>query len=244
MLFSATLDREVDRLVRRFLTDPVTHQVDPPAAAVTTMTHHLLQVDARDKQATVNEIAGRDGQVMMFVGTKRGADRLARQLADHGVAAGALHGGRSQEQRTRTLDQFRGGQLRVLVATNVAARGIHIDDLDLVVNIDPPADGKDYLHRGGRTARAGRSGTVITLVLPEQRREVQRLMTSAGVAPATIAVRPGHPELARLTGARALVRPAAPSRTTDTRGHRPDRGGATGDAAGPYNSARRRRPRR
>jgi superfamily II DNA/RNA helicase len=209
MLFSATLDREVDRLVRRFLTDPVTHQVDPPAAAVTTMTHHLLQVDACDKQATVNEIAGRDGQVMMFVGTKRGADRLARQLAEHGVAA----------------------------------RAIHIDDLNLVVNIDPPVDGKDYLHRGGRTARAGRSGTVVTLVLPEQRRDVQRLMTSAGVAPTTTAIRPGHPELARLTGARALPQPAAPARATETRQHRARRGGVTGDATVAHHSARRR-PRR
>src|SRR5206468_4474066 len=143
-----------------------THEVDPSAATVTTMTHHLLEVDAADKQATVTEIAGRDGRVLMFVGTKRSADRLARRLADHGLAAGSLHGGRSQAQRTRALDQFRSGGLRVLVATDVAARGLHIDDLDLVVNVDPPADGKDYLHRGGRTARAGRSGTVVTLVLP------------------------------------------------------------------------------
>jgi superfamily II DNA/RNA helicase len=237
MLFSATLDRGVDKLVRRFLVNPATHQVDPPAATISTMTHHLLEVDALDKQATVTEIAGRDGQVMMFVATKRGADRLARRLADHGVAAGALHGGRTQGQRTRALEQFRGGGLRVLVATNVAARGIHIDDLDLVVNVDPPADGKDYLHRGGRTARAGRSGTVVTLILPEQRGEVQRLLSSAGVHPVRTVVRPGHPELIRLTGARMPVpvsatRPAAPpAGTGEAVARTPARG-------------RRRRPRR
>jgi superfamily II DNA/RNA helicase len=220
LLFSATLDRGVDRLVRRFLNDPATHEVDPPAATITTMTHHLLEVDAAEKQATVTEIAARDGRVMLFVGTKRAADRLARRLAAQGVAAGALHGGRSQGQRTRALEQFRTGGLRVLVATNVAARGIHIDDLDLVVNVDPPADGKDYLHRGGRTARAGRSGTVVTLVLPEQRREVQRLMTTAGVKPASTAVGPGHPELVRLTGARTpAVVPTAATTAAAGAGH-------------------------
>ena len=202
MLFSATLDREVDRLVRRFLVNPVTPSVDPPAASVTTMTHHLLQVELADKQATVTEIAARDGRVIMFVATKRGADRLAKHLLAHGVVAAALHGGRSQGQRTRALDEFRVGSLEALVATNVAARGIHIDDLDLVVHVDPPADGKDYLHRSGRTARAGQSGAVVTLVLPDQRREVSRLLASAGIHVECTPVRPGHPELVRVTGAR------------------------------------------
>jgi superfamily II DNA/RNA helicase len=202
MLFSATLDREVERLVRRFLVNPVIHSVDPPTTSVVTMEHHLLQVDLADKQATVTEIAARDGRVIMFVDTKHGADRLAKHLLARGVRAAALHGGKAQGQRTRALDAFRTGELDALVATNVAARGIHVDDLDLVVNVDPPADGKDYLHRGGRTARAGQSGTVVTIVLPNQRREVSRLMATAGIRPTCVDVSPGHPDLTRLTGAR------------------------------------------
>jgi superfamily II DNA/RNA helicase len=197
MLFSATLDAAVDKLVRRFLTNPVTHCVDPPAAAVTTMAHHLFEVHPADKPAIVADIAARNERTMMFVATKRGADRLARRLGETGVHAAAIHGGKSQGQRNRALEQFRAGALHILVATNVAARGIHIDDLELVVNVDPPADGKDYLHRGGRTARAGRSGTVFTLVLPEQRRDVHRLMTTAGIRPDCAAVAPGHPTLGR-----------------------------------------------
>ncbi|MFJ1702432.1 DEAD/DEAH box helicase [Kitasatospora sp. NPDC088346] len=202
MLFSATLDRNVDRLVTRFLTDPVTHSVDPSAGAVTTMDHHVIQIDPADKAEATARIAARDGRVIMFVHTKHGADRLAKQLRAAGVQAAALHGGKSQPQRNRTLDQFREGQVSALIATNVAARGIHIDGLDLVVNVDPPIDHKDYLHRGGRTARAGESGTVVTLVLPEQRREVSRLMTTAGIRPTVTKVRPGDGELNRITGAR------------------------------------------
>jgi superfamily II DNA/RNA helicase len=202
MLFSATLDRNVDRLVRRFLNDPVTHSVDPSAATVSTMEHHVLHVETGDKQAAAAQIAAREGRVIMFVHTKRGADRLTKQLLGSGVRAAALHGGKSQPQRNRTLEQFRDGHVTALVATNVAARGIHIDGLDLVVNVDPPIDHKDYLHRGGRTARAGESGTVVTLVLPEQRREMTRLMSTAGITPHTARVRPGDAELARITGAR------------------------------------------
>ncbi|MFJ8042675.1 DEAD/DEAH box helicase [Kitasatospora sp. NPDC096147] len=202
MLFSATLDRNVDRLVQRFLTDPVTHSVDPSAGAVTTMDHHLLQLEATDKVSAAAHIASREGRLIMFVHTKHGADRLAKQLLASGVRAAALHGGKSQPQRNRVLDQFRDGHVTALIATNVAARGIHIDGLDMVVNVDPPIDHKDYLHRGGRTARAGESGTVVTLVLPEQRREVSRLMTTAGIRPTVTKVRPGDAELARITGAR------------------------------------------
>ncbi|WP_019634785.1 DEAD/DEAH box helicase [Actinomadura atramentaria] len=202
MLFSATLDRNIDKLVRRFLSDPVSHSVDPSAGAVVTMDHHLLLVDEADKQDTLAHIAARDGQVIMFVGMKHAADRLVRRFAARGVQAVALHGGKSQSQRNRALDGFKSGTVPVLVATNVAARGIHIDDLDLVVNVDPPADHKDYLHRGGRTARAGRTGTVVTLVLPEQRRETTRLMETAGIAPSVTAVVPGGDDLARITGAR------------------------------------------
>lgn len=203
MLFSATLDRNVDLLVRRYLTDPVVHSVDPSAGAVTTMEHHLLHIEGSDKQATTVEIAARDGRVIMFLDTKHAVDRLTEKLLKSGVRAAALHGGKSQPQRTRTLAQFKDGHVTVLVATNVAARGIHVDNLDLVVNVDPPGDHKDYLHRGGRTARAGESGSVVTLVLPNQRRDVNRLMADAGIVPQTSQVRSGETELRRITGAQA-----------------------------------------
>ncbi|TDB71092.1 DEAD/DEAH box helicase [Micromonospora sp. KC721] len=202
MLFSATLDGGVDRLVRRFLTNPVSHSVDPGTATVTAMTHHVLHVDAVDKPDALTRIAAREGRTILFMGTKHRADRLARQLLAKGVRAAALHGGKSQPQRTRILEQFRTGQVTALVATDVAARGIHVDGLDMVVNVDPPAEAKDYLHRGGRTARAGESGTVVTLVLPEQRRDVSRLMSVAGITPQTAQVRPGDEALSRVTGAR------------------------------------------
>ncbi|AQZ68264.1 ATP-dependent RNA helicase [[Actinomadura] parvosata subsp. kistnae] len=203
MLFSATLDRNVDLLVRRYLNDPVVHSVDPSAGAVTTMEHHVLHVQGADKQATTVEIAARDGQVIMFLDTKHAVDRLTEQLLNSGVRAAALHGGKSQPQRTRTLAQFKSGHVTALVATNVAARGIHVDNLDLVVNVDPPSDHKDYLHRGGRTARAGESGSVVTLVLPNQRRDMTRLMADAGIVPQTSEVRSGEAELRRITGAQA-----------------------------------------
>ncbi|WP_404868344.1 DEAD/DEAH box helicase [Kitasatospora griseola] len=229
MLFSATLDRNVDRLVRRFLKDPVTHSVDPSAGAVSTMEHHVLHVQNSDKAATIAHIASREGGVIMFIGSKRGADRLVRGLLANGVKAAALHGGKSQPQRTRTLEQFRTGQVTALIATNVAARGIHIDGLDLVVNLDPPSDHKDYLHRGGRTARAGESGTVVTLVLPEQRREMARMMATAAITPVTTRVSAGDEELARITGARVptgipttIVVPVVerPNRTAPSRRNR------------------------
>ncbi|MBO4206866.1 DEAD/DEAH box helicase [Micromonospora echinofusca] len=202
MLFSATLDSGVDRLVRRFLTDPVSHSVDPGTATVSAMTHHLLHVDPLDKTAAVTQIAARDGRTILFMGTKHRADRLARQLLANGVRAAALHGGKSQPQRTRILEQFRTGQVTALVATDVAARGIHVDGLDLVVNVDPPTEAKDYLHRGGRTARAGETGTVVTLVLPEQRRDMTRMMSVAGIRPKSVTVRPGDEALTQVTGAR------------------------------------------
>ncbi|MFC8239854.1 DEAD/DEAH box helicase [Streptomyces chartreusis] len=203
MLFSATLDRNVDLLVRRYLTDPVVHSVDPSAGAVTTMEHHVLHVHEADKHRATTEIAARDGRVIMFLDTKHAVDRLTKHLLNSGVRAAALHGGKSQPQRTRTLAQFKTGHVTVLVATNVAARGIHVAGLDLVVNVDPPTDHKDYLHRGGRTARAGESGSVVTLVTPGQRRGMNRLMASAGITPQIIAVRSGEAELTRITGAQA-----------------------------------------
>ncbi|GLW53244.1 DEAD/DEAH box helicase [Kitasatospora phosalacinea] len=244
MLFSATLDRNVDSLVRRFLKDPVTHSVDPSAGAVGTMEHHVLHVRNTDKDATIAHIASRDGRVIMFTDTKDGADRLVRALLTNGVRAAALHGGKSQPQRTRTLEQFRNGQVAALVATDVAARGIHVDGLDLVVNLDPPVDHKDYLHRGGRTARAGESGTVVTLVLPNQRRGTARMMASAGVAPVTTEVRAGSEDLARITGARTptgvpvtipdpvVERPRRPRPTARNRFGRPGAAGRTRQVSG------------
>ncbi|SEE39419.1 Superfamily II DNA and RNA helicase [Streptomyces sp. 2231.1] len=203
MLFSATLDRNVDLLVRRYLTDPVVHSVDPSQGAVTTMEHHVLHVHGPDKQRLTTEIAAREGRVILFLDTKHAVDRLTEELLNSGVRAAALHGGKSQPQRTRTLARFKTGHVTVLVATNVAARGIHVDNLDLVVNVDPPTDHKDYLHRGGRTARAGESGTVVTLVTPQQRRGMNRLMQDAGIVPETTQVRSGEAELSRITGAQA-----------------------------------------
>ncbi|WP_306312613.1 DEAD/DEAH box helicase [Streptomyces hydrogenans] len=203
MLFSATLDKNVDLLVERYLHDPVVHSVDPSAAAHATMEHHVLQVHGADKFATATEIAARDGRVIMFLATKAAVDRFTAHLRGSGVRAAALHGDKSQPLRTRTLERFRSGEVPVLVATNVAARGIHVDDIDLVVNVDPPADHKDYLHRGGRTARAGGSGAVVTLVLPDQRKDVLRLMADAGLRPRVTQVRSGEAELSRITGAKA-----------------------------------------
>ncbi|MFD5039683.1 DEAD/DEAH box helicase, partial [Streptomyces sp. NPDC058377] len=249
MLFSATLDKNIDRLVKMFLTDPVVHSVDPSAGAVTTMEHHVLHVlDETDKKAVATKIAAREGRVIMFVDTKRAADRFAKRLLASGVRAAALHGGRSQPQRNRTLDQFKNGQVTALVATNVAARGIHIDDLDLVVNVDPPTDHKDYLHRGGRTARAGESGSVVTLVLPEEKREMTRLMQDAGIAPRTTRIKSSDEELSTITGARepsgiAIVievpQPTQPKPRTRGTGS-----GAGSAAGGSFRSGSRGRGRR
>ncbi|MCP3818746.1 DEAD/DEAH box helicase [Streptomyces sp. A3M-1-3] len=224
MLFSATLDRNVDLLVRRYLHDPVVHSVDPSAGAVTTMEHHVLHVQGADKYAATTEIAARDGRVIMFLDTKHAVDQLTKHLLNSGVRAAALHGGKSQPQRTRTLAQFKTGQVTALVATNVAARGIHVDNLDLVVNVDPPSDHKDYLHRGGRTARAGESGRVVTLVLPNQRRDMARLMADARITPQITQVRSGEAELSRITGAQAPS--GIPLSVSAPVTERPKRGGA------------------
>ncbi|HJE58883.1 MAG TPA: DEAD/DEAH box helicase [Nocardiopsis listeri] len=243
LLFSATLDRNVDRLVRRFLNDPVVHSVDPSEGTVTTMEHHLLHVSPADKQATATRIAARDGRVIMFLDTKHAVDRMAQYLLDNGVRAAPLHGGRSQPQRTRTLKQFKEGTVTALIATNVAARGIHVDDLDLVVNVDPPTDHKDYLHRGGRTARAGESGNVVTLVLPSQRRGMARMMYQARVEAQIAQVHAEDPELARITGAREPSgEPVTLPRSREDSPRRGPRGGGYG--GGGYSGGRNRRPRR
>lgn len=202
LLFSATLDGDVDTLVRAYLTNPVTHSVAPAAASVSTMDHHVLVVSAEDKPDVLAEVAARDGRTIMFVRTKHHVDKLARKLRSVGIRAGALHGGKAQNARTRILGDFRDGSTPVLVATDVAARGIHVEDVSLVVHVDPPTDPKDYLHRAGRTARAGQSGTVITLVTHSQRRSVLGMTARAGVRPSSTSVRPGDAELNRITGAR------------------------------------------
>jgi superfamily II DNA/RNA helicase len=183
LLFSATLDGQVDTLVRDYLTDPVRHMVAPPAAAATRMDHQIRVVQATEKVAVAAELAGHPGRTLLFVRTKHRAARLARQLDRAGVRAGALHGDLAQPARARALAAFAAGTVPVLVATDIAARGLHVEGIDLVVHFDPPAEPKAYLHRSGRTARAGAVGTVVTLVLPEQATEVAKLHRRAGVAP-------------------------------------------------------------
>ena len=200
LLFSATLDNDVDKIVKTYLKDPVQHSTESGQASVSTMEHHLLVIEPAHKQSMTAELASREGRTIVFVRTKLGADRIATQLRDRGVMAAALHGGLTQGMRNRTLDQFKDGSVPVLVATDVAARGIHVDDVGLVVQADPPAEHKDYLHRAGRTARAGGKGAVVTLVLPHQRRGMIRMAETAGVKAEPVRARPGDELVTELTG--------------------------------------------
>ncbi|WP_211116688.1 DEAD/DEAH box helicase [Glycomyces buryatensis] len=203
MLFSATLEREIDVLVKKYLIDPVTHSVDPSAGSVTTMTHHLLLIGPRDKATMTAAVAGRPGLTMVFVRTQLAVDRIADELREEGVNAEGLHGGMSQVDRSKVLDRFKNGRLDALVCTDVAARGIHVDGVDMVLHVDPPKTHKDYLHRAGRTARAGESGHVATLVLPHQNRSMFSLIERAGVEANRHFVNDNFdPELAVLLGAR------------------------------------------
>jgi superfamily II DNA/RNA helicase len=212
LLFSATLDRGVDALVRSYLTDPALHAVTPEVVAGGAAEHSVLVLDADDKVAVAAEMASRPARTLFFVRTKHGADRLARQLDRAGVPAAAIHGDRTQNQRQRALDAFTAGHPRVLVATDVAARGIHVAGVELVVHFDPPTDHKDYLHRSGRTARAGATGLVVTLALREQVREMQRLHAAAGVQPARHHVTTGHPVVREIATTGTPVPPAPPAR--------------------------------
>jgi superfamily II DNA/RNA helicase len=212
LLFSATLDRGVDGIVDRYLIEPATHATESGQASVATMDHHVLHVEPHHKAGVTAEIAARHGRTVVFVRTKLGADRVAGQLRSAGVVAAALHGGLAQGARNGVLNAFRDGTLPVLVATDVAARGIHVDDVGLVLQVDPPQDHKDYLHRAGRTARAGDRGTVVTLALPHQRRSVERLTAQAGVPVRATAGRPGDPAMHRATGSR---RPDGPPVTEE-----------------------------
>ncbi|MFH9087037.1 DEAD/DEAH box helicase [Streptomyces sp. NPDC017673] len=214
MLFSATMENEIKTLVDRYLNEPVLHEVDAAQGAVTTMSHHILIVKPKDKAPVTAAIASRKGRTIIFVRTQLGADRVAEQLREAGVKADALHGGMTQGARTRTLADFKDGYVNVLVATDVAARGIHVDGIDLVLNVDPAGDHKDYLHRAGRTARAGRTGTVVSLSLPHQRRQIFRLMEDAGVDAARHIIQGGaafDPEVAEITGARSMTEVQAES---------------------------------
>ncbi|MGW1211914.1 DEAD/DEAH box helicase [Streptomyces sp. NPDC002499] len=214
MLFSATMENEISTLVKRYLTDEVTHEVDSAQGNVTTMSHHILIVKPKDKAPVTAAIASRKGRTIIFVRTQLGADRIAEQLRESGVKADALHGGMTQGARTRTLADFKDGYVNALVATDVAARGIHVDGIDLVLNVDPAGDHKDYLHRAGRTARAGRTGTVVSLSLPHQRRQIFRQMEDAGVDAGRHIINSGtafEPEVAEITGARSMTEVQAQS---------------------------------
>jgi len=201
LLFSATLDKDVDALVKKYLMDPIEHAVESAGIAQGEMDHHVFFVKQEVRDEMLAKIGSRDGRTIFFVRTQRGADRLAEKLQAQGIAAGTLHGGKAQGARTRALDSFRSGQTPVLVATNVAARGIHVDDISLVVHADAPTDPKDYLHRAGRTARAGESGTVVTLARLNQQREMKGLIKRALVDATFTHMDVGNPELIRITGA-------------------------------------------
>ena len=201
LLFSATLDRGVDSLVRQYLKNPKTHSLQNDRASVSTMEHYVLVMNPGDKDDITNQVAARNGKTILFVKTQRGADRLADKLAHAGVAVGALHGGKSQAVRTRTLALFKDSANSALVATDVAARGIHVDGISLVVHVDAPTDHKDYLHRAGRTARAGEAGTVVTLATTKQQKSIGSLTSRAGVTPKFVGVTPLSTELMKITGA-------------------------------------------
>lgn len=222
MLFSATLDNGVDQLVKRYLTDPLTHSVDSAESPVVQMTHHLLAVaDAETKRLVVHELASGTGRRVLFMRTKHQAKKLAKQLTAAGIPAVDLHGNLSQPARERNLAAFTCGDVKVLVATDIAARGIHVSDIELVVHVDPPAEHKAYLHRSGRTARAGSAGDVVTVMLPEQAGDVRTLTRQAKIDVRPQQVRPGSRVVAELVGEVApYVTPAVAAEPEPARGRR------------------------
>jgi superfamily II DNA/RNA helicase len=207
MLFSATLDHAVDVLVHRFLDHPAEHTVDPPGAPAP-IVHHLLTVSPADRAAVVAILAGGDNRSLIFTRTKYGARKLARQLTAAHIPAAELHGNLTQPTRERNLARFASGAVRVMVATDIAARGIHVDGIDLVIHADPPAEHKAYLHRSGRTGRAGASGVVVTLQTPAQASDVRSLMRKARIVPLAATARPGSAVLRSIAGKPA--RPPTP----------------------------------
>ncbi|MBL0746786.1 DEAD/DEAH box helicase [Nocardioides baculatus] len=206
MLFSATLDKAIDVLVKRFLTNAVTHEADSAQSPVSTMHHHVLHLSREQRVPVLVDLTSAPGRTVVFTRTKHGAKALARQLNKSGVPTVDLHGNLSQNARTRNMEAFHSGTATTLVATDIAARGIHVDDVALVVHADPPVEHKAYLHRSGRTARAGNEGTVITLMTDEQQRDVRDLTRLAGIKPTTTKVNgPSHPVLVQLApGERSL----------------------------------------
>ena len=230
LLFSATLDNGVDKLVRRFLRNPVTHAVDEVETPVPDMTHHVFHVDgAKAKKDLVRQLASGRSRRILFTRTKHQARKLARELTESGVPSVDLHGNLSQPARDRNLAAFASGEARVLVATDIAARGVHVDGVELVVHVDPPAEHKAYLHRSGRTARAGNAGDVVTVVLPEQRRETQVLMRRAGLHVKALPVAADSSAVTALVGEVAAYQAPRPkpqtapaqAKTAGTRRRRP-----------------------
>jgi len=237
MLFSATLDNGVDKLVRRFLHDPRQHEVDEIDAPPVAMTHHAFVVDASAKKDLVRALASGTGRRILFLRTKHTAKRLARDLAAAGIPAVDLHGNLSQGQRDRNLAAFADGAVRVLVATDVAARGVHVDEVELVVHVDPPTEHKAYLHRSGRTARAGAQGDVVTLITPDQERDVAAMMRKAGIQVQAQRVTASAEPVRTLVGEVAeyvapAAAPAVPAQQQSSRQRRPQSAGASGRGGG------------
>lgn len=230
MLFSATLDNDVDKLVKRFLRDPVTHSVDAADSPVSAMTHHVFHVAGVEaKKELVHRLASGTGRRVLFMRTKHQARKLAKQLTESGVPSVDLHGNLSQPARDRNLAAFTTGKARVLVATDIAARGVHVDAVELVVHVDPPADYKTYLHRSGRTARAGSAGNVVTVALPEQRKELQAMMRKANIDVRPQQVAADSMPVQELVGELAPYQAPAPQaerspQATDSRAHRSQQG--------------------
>lgn len=222
LLFSATLDAAVDVLARRYLQQPVTHSVDSATSAVPAMAHHVFGVSEGDRAAVVAELLGGTGRSLAFTRTKHQARKWAKSLTAAGIPAVDLHGNLSQGARERNLGAFASGQVRVLVATDIAARGIHVDDISLVVHVDPPAEHKAYLHRSGRTARAGAEGVVVTIGTTAQRADITAMMRRAAIHPTEHQVRPGSPAISAISGQPApLVAPAPAAAAAAPQGHRP-----------------------
>jgi superfamily II DNA/RNA helicase len=198
LLFSATLDNEVDRLTRLYLRDPVRHEVESKQVTVEEMQHRFLAVHQMDKHKVAAAIARGHQRVLIFTRTKRGADKLAVQLHKEGIRAGAIHGDLAQRVREKSLNDFAAGKLPALVATDVAARGIHVEGIEVVIHYDPPEDHKTYLHRSGRTARAGEAGVVVTFVLWDQHLETEKLQKRLGIQQPIVEVFSNNPRLANL----------------------------------------------
>ena len=233
MFFSATLDRGVEALVHDFLTDPAFHAVPADDAAIANMEHRVFALRPHDKLAVLTEISQRPARSIFFVRTKLGAQRLADQLREAGAPAEAIHGDLRQSQRSKAIDAFSAGETRVLVATDVAARGIHVDDVDLVVHVDPPNDHKDYLHRSGRTARAGNKGTVLAIALPDQVRRYGWLHRDAGVEPQAVEHVAAGDQTVRTVAESGETVVIKPRRTTENREGRPPRRNGGAGRGGP-----------